>query len=112
MTITYKNGTKMEAALLVRTDNSLRVAPKGADDVLQFTIVNGTWVSEDCEPVQIELEWQRRVRRPEVTEADCTCSQELATRLIRLLLSGEETEETNAGSSGHTLHASYRRMVA
>ena len=111
MTITYMNGTTMEAALLARTEKTLRVAPQGADDVLLFTYLNGAWVSEDCEPVLIEFEWQRRGRQPEISEADCVCSGELASRLIRLLLSGEEEEQTSQAPLDKILHATYGRMV-
>ena len=110
MTIQYRNGNRYEAALIARTENTIRVAPRGADDVMEFTNVNGTWVSEDCEPVQIEFEWQRRGRQPEVSEADCICSEELASRLIHLLLSGEE-EATGTAPLDQLLEATARRMV-
>jgi len=102
MTITYANGTTLEAILVTRHEHTIRVAVKGGDDLLEFQDSNGTWVSEDCEPVQIEFEWQKRGRKPEVTEADCICSQELAARLIHMLRNGEE-EECEAVISPDTL---------
>ena len=71
--------------LLSRDVNTLRAAVPHAEDAIEFAIVNGTWVSDDCEPVQIEFAWQRQRRPESVKEADCICPQELATRLIHLL---------------------------
>jgi len=98
MIIQYTNGEAIEGLLLARTEKTIRVATPGEDEVLEFTCVNGTWVSEDCEPVRIEFAWQRKSRRPVVTEADCICRPELAARLIHLLWSGEE--ECGFGVSG------------
>lgn len=109
MTIQYRDGKMIEAALVARTENMLRVAPKGSDDALEFLNVNGTWVSEDCEPVRIEFEWQRRERKPEISEADCVCSQELAARLIHMLLSGEE--EPTAAPLDKILAATANRLI-
>ncbi|PWU06918.1 MAG: hypothetical protein C5B51_11245 [Terriglobia bacterium] len=111
MTITYANGTKREAVLVKRHENTIRAAVKGEDDFVEFKDFNGTWVSEDCEPVQIEFEWQRHERRAEVTEADCVCSQELAARLIQMLLSGEEPESQPELPLDLLLEAAAKRMV-
>jgi hypothetical protein len=92
MIITYANGTTLEAILVTRHEHTIRVAVRGGDDLLEFKDINGTWVSEDCEPVRIEFEWQRHGHQPEVSEADCICSQDLAARLIHLLLNGDEEE--------------------
>ncbi|HUP04700.1 MAG TPA: hypothetical protein VMU19_11970 [Bryobacteraceae bacterium] len=90
MTIRYTDGRTQEAVLLSRTDTTIRVAAKGTDDVQVFTEINGTWVSEDCEPVRIEFEWQRQASLESIDEADCICSSELANRLLYLLFSGSE----------------------
>ena len=111
MTITYENGTRLEAVLVARHEHTIRVAVKGGDDLLEFKQINGTWVSEDCEPVRIEFEWEKRERKPDVTEADCICSQELAARLIHMLLNGEE-EECEAVTPPDAFHsAAVSRMV-
>ncbi|HEV3329758.1 MAG TPA: hypothetical protein VG096_02180 [Bryobacteraceae bacterium] len=92
MTITYANGQTIKAALVVRTDNRIRVALAGFDDFTEFTQINGTWVSEDCEAVQIEFGWPGRANRA-YKEEDFICSQELAAKLIHRLLNTEQDEE-------------------
>ena len=91
MIIRYTDGTAVEAVLLARDGNSIRVAPRGGDDVVEFQDHNGTWVGEDCEPVSIEFEWQRHRAAPEVADEDCICPSELASRLIHLLYNSDET---------------------
>jgi hypothetical protein len=95
MTITYANRETIKAALVVRTDSRIRVALAGSDDLTEFTLINGTWVSEDCEAVHIDFGWQGRTNR-EYKEDDFVCSEDLAARLIHLLLNAEEDEELNA----------------
>jgi hypothetical protein len=90
MTIHYTNGKSVEALLLAQTGNTLRVATPGEDDALEFTRINGLWVSDDCEPARIEFAWQRKKHQPEVTEADCICPHELAAHLIHLLWNGDD----------------------
>jgi hypothetical protein len=71
----------------------MRVLLKGSEDVAEFTEVNGTWVSEDCEPVRVETAWQRHSPSETPSEADCVCSRELASRLLHLLLNADEESE-------------------
>ena len=89
MTIQYSNGTEVEAVLLSRDGERMRVAASGGADALELVRHNGVWISEDCEPVRIRFAWQRPSRQEPVEEADCICSRELASRLIHLLLIGE-----------------------
>jgi hypothetical protein len=89
MNIRFSNGTTRHAALLTRTQETLRIAMEGDEDVTGLRLVNGTWVTDDCEPVQVEFAWESP-RRPEVTEADCICPPELALRLVRLLYTTSE----------------------
>jgi hypothetical protein len=96
MTIRYADGRTYEAVLLSRTETTLRVAAKGTDDVQAFTDVHGTWVSEDCEPVRIDFEWQRHSGEQAVAEADCICPAELASRLLYLLFSGTDDDGVKA----------------
>src|ERR1035441_8898688 len=91
MTIRYADGRLHEAVLLSRTDNTLRVAAKNTDDVQMFTDIGGTWVSEDCEPVRIDFEWQRH-------SGEGTGAAELASRLLYLLFSGCDEDGVKAKS--------------
>jgi len=90
MTIQYSNGIKVEAILLSRDGERMRAAVRGTSEALEFVQHGGIWISEECEPVHIEFAWQRKTRREIVREADWVCSRELASRLIHLLLAGEE----------------------
>lgn len=92
MTITYANGQKIKAALVVRTDNRIRVAFPACDDLTEFTQINGTWVSEDCEAVRIDWGWPARATRAYQDE-DYICSQDLAAKLVHMLLNPEDEEE-------------------
>src|ERR1035438_2032788 len=98
MIIRYADGRTHEAVLLSHTDNTLRVAAEDTDDVQVFSDINGTWVSEDCEPVRIDFEWQRHSREEVIAEADCICPKELAARLMHLLFSGSNEAGPKAKS--------------
>lgn len=89
MTITYPDGTWVQAMLLSRSADTMRVALEGDDDARSFECVNGTWVSEDFQPVVVTFEWEKikSVCTPAVS--DCVCSQELAAQLISRLLDPE-----------------------
>jgi len=90
MRITYANGKTIEGILLSGSEKTMRVALKGGDDVAEFNRVGAAWVSEDCKPVQFRYEWERKTRKAVVSEADCVCTKDLATRLIHLLSTGDE----------------------
>jgi|ERR1700679_3551896 hypothetical protein len=94
MTIQYTDGKALEAVLLSRTETKIRAMVEGGDDVMEFSNIRGAWVSEDCEPVRIVFAWQRKKAVKKVSAADCICSQDLAARLIHLLLSGEANSQT------------------
>jgi hypothetical protein len=98
-------------ALVVRTDNRMRVALVGCDDLTEFTQINGTWVSEDCEAVRIDFGWPARASR-EYQEEDFICSQDLAAKLIHRLLNPEEDEElSDAPAPLTSLDSTAGRMV-
>ena len=88
MTIKYANGTMIQAVVVQRDDQRLRVAANGSDDVAEFTCADGTWLSEDRQPVQIEFQWQKRGSKPKFSEKRFICSRKLASRLIRSLVTG------------------------
>ena len=112
MTITYANGRAVKAALVIRSDDWMRVVMAGNDDVTEFKLVNGTWVSEDCEAVKIEFGPARRVYR-EYKEEDYVCSKELAAQLIQMLLKGDddEDEEGSVPVPSPTLDKAQARVV-
>jgi hypothetical protein len=90
MLIRYNNGKLIEGVVLSENENSMRVAVRGAADAAEYTFVNGVWISEDCEPVQIQFEWERTATPEVINEEDCICSKELAAHLLQLLFSGDE----------------------
>ena len=92
MTIRYANGQTVEAVLLSRTGNLLRAAARGSEDIVEMTQVNGNWITDDCEAVQVTFEWQRLVRVEELSLEECLCSPELASRLIHLLYTSSEED--------------------
>ncbi len=92
ITIRYLGGRVTEGFVLARHGNRMRVAVKDGEDAVEFTSSNGIWISEECEPVEIQFEWHRHAPRAPVSEADCICPKELAARLIHVLLSGDEEE--------------------
>jgi len=85
MTIRYANGTVVEGILLRRTESSMRVAVPGGEDTLEFTRIHQVWVSEDCEPVRIEFNWQRHRAEDTFSEANFICPHELAAHLLHVL---------------------------
>ena len=93
MIIRYTNGYTFEGTLLSRTEQSLRVMTQGSEDVLEFTLTNGGWVGEDCEPVQVEFAYAPKSEAPQPKEEDCICSHELAAQLIHRLFAGENETE-------------------
>jgi hypothetical protein len=95
MIIRYANGHAAEAILLSRTQSLVRLQLHGSDDVAELTQINGTWVTENCEPVQVEFGWTPGAP-PVVTLNECICSHELAGRLLHMLFSGESDPETAA----------------
>ena len=96
MTIRYSNGHTLEAVLLNQTENSMRIALRHSDDVLELRHTHGAWVTEDCEPVQVEYAWSGEGLLEEISEDECICSPELAAKLLRLLFSGEEQPEVGS----------------
>ncbi|HLK49379.1 MAG TPA: hypothetical protein VKT49_14660 [Bryobacteraceae bacterium] len=55
MLIKYASGIVQEGMLISLRGSRLRVAAKDSDDVLEFNLVDGTWLSEHCEPVTFDL---------------------------------------------------------
>jgi hypothetical protein len=99
MTITYPNGTVLEAIVLSHDEDAIRAIAPGNGDVLAFSCIQGAWISEELEPVTIEFEWQRRGAPTAGSEDACICPTELATRLIQSLFAG--CEPGDAASEAH-----------
>ena len=100
MFITFLDGQKIEAVIYSQNGSTMRVAVKGAEDLVDFTSISGQWLSENCEPVDIEFAWQRIPTKETVTEADCICSQELATHLVECLWMGGADDEVKVSAIG------------
>lgn len=104
MTIRYSNGQTFEAILLSQTENSMRIALQGYEDVIELKLINGTWITDECEPVQIEFAWSRQSLLDQVSEDECVCSPELASRLLHLLFSGENEPKAKNPAAGRAAH--------
>src|SRR5579862_977151 len=103
MFITFSDGHEGEA-VIYSTDPMLRVALRGADDLLGFACIRGQWVSENCEPVRIDFAWERFEPQAIPAEAECICPKELADELIKYLYSDSEIYvEAASGNSAISL---------
>jgi hypothetical protein len=71
---------------------------------VELTRINDTWVSDDCEAVQVSFAWTPRADNADVKEEDCTCPRDLAVNLIRLLYVGDEgaAKQTVPAPRAHT----------
>ena len=98
VTISYPDGTVLQAIVLSHDEHEIRANALGCDDVLAFTRVHDTWISEEIEPVTVTFEWQRDTRAPAPSEESCVCPKDLAARLIQSLLTGKD-EEAEAETS-------------
>ncbi|HLK65959.1 MAG TPA: hypothetical protein VKU19_21135 [Bryobacteraceae bacterium] len=55
MLLHYRDGRVLAAILLSLKGDLMRVALKDADDVLELRLVNGVWITENCELVTFEF---------------------------------------------------------
>jgi hypothetical protein len=55
MRISYEDGSSRESLILALTGLELRVAIRGADDPLQFSLVGDSWLAEDGRKVKFEF---------------------------------------------------------
>jgi hypothetical protein len=55
MLIHYRDGRVLAGILLSLKGSQMRVALKDADDVGEFRLVSGVWISDSCEPVSFEF---------------------------------------------------------
>ena len=80
MLIKYLNGIVQEAMLVSVRGSQLRAAPKDSDDLLEFNLVEGIWISENCEPVTfdftlglLETIGFSRTKQPETLPSSKSC---------------------------------------
>jgi hypothetical protein len=97
MTITQPDGTVLNAMLLARDNETLRVLAPHDKDVRVFRLVTGGWVDEENEPVKITFAWEGVATSSVSDESEFICSPELASRLIELL----------AGSDGDAIEGMF-----
>jgi hypothetical protein len=55
MLVRNSNGTQRPGVILAIAGDTMRVALKDSDDVEEYRLVNGTWVSGHCEAVTFEF---------------------------------------------------------
>ena len=55
MLLHYADGRVLVGILLNLKGNQMRVAVKDAEDIAEFMLLNGVWVSECCETVTFEF---------------------------------------------------------
>lgn len=91
MTIKYLDGTVLQGLLVSRGDDTLRAAFPGDDDVRTFTLVSGTWISEECEPVKLNFPQ----RGEQAREVEVVCSKKQTSRIMSVLraCSGDDSLE-------------------
>ncbi|HJZ97952.1 MAG TPA: hypothetical protein VKE70_15685 [Candidatus Solibacter sp.] len=53
--VKYKNGRVLRGIALSLGDHKIRVAIQGSDDAVEYRMVSGAWISEDCEVVSFEF---------------------------------------------------------
>jgi len=111
MTIRYSNGHTLEAVLLSQTATFMRITVQGSEDVLELRNINGAWITDECEPVNVDYAWSGQSLLVETSEDDCVCSPELAARLLHLLFSGEEQPNANNPAAHATALPVYQHVV-
>jgi hypothetical protein len=92
MTIAYSHGTTVNATLLSQDENEIRAIAAGSDDAQIFRCIQGTWISEEIEPVTIKFDLQAVAPSPVPAVEECICPKERAAHLIRLLLAGDDSD--------------------
>jgi hypothetical protein len=93
MTITYANGSTVDALILSSEADVVQAAIAGHDDVRTFRQLDGVWRAEDGQPVQFMFAWQKETRAPVPDESHFICSKELGRQLISSLMNGSESNE-------------------
>jgi hypothetical protein len=53
--VKYESGKKLKGVVLCLGGLHVRVAIQGSDDAVEYRLVSGHWISEDCEVVSFEF---------------------------------------------------------
>ena len=85
MTITFPDGTRLQADLSMRSADTLLVVIPGQVATCVFTRMSGVWISEDDDPVTIEFQREKRLSTVPSVD-DSNCGKPLASRLLARLL--------------------------
>ena len=88
MTIKPPDRRRSEGLILEPGDSGLRVGLKGVEDATDFSSMAATSVSECCFEYALHLQHAKEL----ISEKDCICPKELASRLIHLLFDGCELD--------------------
>jgi hypothetical protein len=96
MTITYADGTVVEALLLSFREPVLRLAVAGDDDVRVFTCIDTVWRAENGQKVQVKHSWPNDRPVPVPEESHFICSEGVARQLIGNLMNGSEMQDGGA----------------
>lgn len=95
VTITYLNGTILQADVLSHGENAICALAAGSTDVRTFQRIHGVWISEEIEPVTIRFGWQTVGATPAACADDYVCAKQLAAHLIHTLLTGYDPREAD-----------------
>jgi hypothetical protein len=93
VTITYANGSTVDALILSSQEGVVRAAVAGHDDVRIFKKVDGVWRAQDGQPVQLIYAWQKGNAAAPAQESHFICSKELGRQLISRLMNGSESRQ-------------------
>ena len=96
MTITYADGTVVEALLLSFKEPILRLAVAGDDDVRVFRFLDNAWRAEDGQTVEVKPSWPADRPAPVPEESHFICSEGVARQLIGNLMNGSEMQDGGA----------------
>ena len=89
MIIYYRDGRTAEGLILKLEDSILRMAMKGSADVETFTKINGSWISDDGQPVVMRLAREAPIAPAPVSLDDFICPPALASYLVQMLREAE-----------------------
>ncbi|MCX6627646.1 MAG: hypothetical protein NTW28_08465 [Candidatus Solibacter sp.] len=108
MTITYADGTAVEALLLSFEEGVLRLAIAGDDDVRVFSCIDGVCRAENGQQVQLKYSQNDRTA-PASEESHFICCRKVGRQLIGNLMNGSEVQD--AGTDPFFVFSAEKRRV-